>query len=66
MTCSSCPASARVQETLHVFDDGVDVDDFEFEQLLAAEGEKLTGERGGAIGGLLNGRSFDVERMAGS
>jgi hypothetical protein len=57
-------ADERAQQTLHVGDDGVDVDDFEFEKLFAAEGQKLAGERGGAIGGLLNGFGFGVQRMA--
>ena len=44
-------ADERAQETFHVFHDGVDVDDFEFQVLLAAEREKLAGEGSGAIGG---------------
>ena len=34
----------------HVFDNGVEVDDARLQHLLAAEGEKLARERGGAIG----------------
>ena len=58
-------ADERAQEALHVGDDGVDVDDLEFEKLFAAEGEELAGERGGAIGGLLNGFGLGVQRVAG-
>ena len=59
-------ADERAEETLHVGDDGVDVDDLEFEKLFAAEGEELASERGGAIGGLLNGFGFGMQRVAGS
>ena len=57
-------ADEGAEETLHVGDDGVDVDDFEFEKLFAAEGEKLASERGGAVGGLLDGFGFGVERVS--
>ena len=57
-------ADEGAQETLHVGDDGVDVDDFEFEKLFAAEGEELAGQSGGAVGGLLNGFGFGMQRMA--
>ncbi len=59
-------ADERAQEALHIGDDGVHVDDLEFEKLLAAEGEKLTREGSGAIGGLLNGFGLDVQRVFGS
>ena len=57
-------ADEGAEETLHVGDDGVDVDDFEFEKLFAAESQELAGERGGAVGGLLNGFGFGMQRMA--
>src|SRR5271170_290735 len=56
----------RAQEALHVFDDGVDVDDLEFEKLLAAESKKLAGKRSSAVGGLLNGFRLNVQRISGS
>src|SRR5271166_4800554 len=59
-------ADERAQQALHIGYDGVDVDDFEFEKLLAAEGEKLTGEGGGAIGGLLNGFGLGMQSIFGS
>ena len=36
-------ADERAEETFHVGDDGVDVDDLEFKMLFAAEGEELAG-----------------------
>jgi hypothetical protein len=43
MTCSSCRqfdvfADERAEKTLHISDDGIEVDDFEFEMLFPAEG----------------------------
>src|SRR5712671_6784740 len=59
-------ADERAEETLQVQDDNVDVDNLKFKMLFAAEGKELTGERGGAIGGLANRVGFGVERMFGS
>ena len=59
-------ADERAQQALHVGDDGVDVDDFEFEKLFAAEGEELARKSSGTIAGLLNGFGFGVQGMAGA
>jgi len=56
-------ADQRAQETFHVRDDSVDVDDLEFKMLFTAEGQELAGECGGAIGGLLNGFDLGMERV---
>ena len=48
------PISGRSKRSMSC-DDRVDVDDFQFQQLLAAEGQQLPGQSGGAVGGLLDG-----------
>src|SRR5207253_6191030 len=50
----------RAQQPLHVTDNRVQVHDFEFKKLLAAEREQLTSEGGRALGCLLDGRDFRV------
>ena len=52
------------QQALHVRDDGVDVDHLQFEDLLAAEGQQLAGEGGGAVGCLLDGLDLLVHGAA--
>ncbi len=42
------------QQPLHVADHAVDVDDLQFQELLAAERQQLPGQGRGAVGGLLD------------
>ena len=51
-------ADQRAEQPLHVADDGVDVDYFQFQHLLAAEGQQLPSQSGRPIGRLLNGLHF--------
>ena len=53
----------RTEQPLHVRDNRVYIDDFQFQQLLATEGEQLARQGGGAIGSLLNSKSFIAQRV---
>ena len=54
----------RPEQTLHVGNNGVDIHHFEFEQLLAAEGQQLPRQGGRAISSLLDGLYFRQQRIA--
>jgi hypothetical protein len=56
-------ADEGLEQTLHVAHDGVDIDDFQFQQLLAAEGQKLASKSGGAVGSQLNRLALLAQRM---
>ena len=62
MSSTFSPISGRSSRSMS-WHDGVHVDDFQFQQLLAAEGEQLARQRGRAVGGLLNRASLVVQRM---
>src|SRR3974390_1651952 len=56
------------QELFHVDDDSVQVEDFRLQDLLAAESEQLTNERGGAAGCALDAFNIgaQIERNSGA
>ena len=58
-------ADQAAQELLHVCDHGVHVQNFGSEYLLAAEGQQLPGESGGAIGGPLHFFHLGAHRVGG-